>query len=181
MSVTLNVVVRLPEAAGVKVTLMVQLAPTARLAPQPLVWAKSPLLVPVIAMLLIVNGALPLFVSVTAWAALVVLTDWFPNPTEVGDRLAAGAVPVPVRLAVRGLPVPLSVTVSVALRVPEAVGLKVTLMVQLAAAARLAPQPFVRAKSPLLVPVMATLLMVSDELVPFFRVSVCAVLVVPTA
>ena len=86
--------------------------------------------------------------------------------------MTAGAVPVPVRLAVRGLPVALSVTASVALRDPAAVGLKVTLMVQLAAAARLAPQPLVCAKSPLLVPVMTTPLIVSAAPVPFVSVSV---------
>jgi len=66
LSVTLNVAARLPAAAGVNVTEMMQLAPAARLEPQPFVWAKSPLLVPVMPMLLIVNGTLPEFVSVTA-------------------------------------------------------------------------------------------------------------------
>src|SRR5437667_330508 len=40
------------------------------------VWPKSPGFVPPIAMLVIVNGALPVFESVTAWAGLVVLTCW---------------------------------------------------------------------------------------------------------
>jgi hypothetical protein len=59
-----------PVIVGIKVPLSVQLAPAARFVPQPFVWAKSPLLVPVIATLPIVNGVLPLFVSVTAWAGL---------------------------------------------------------------------------------------------------------------
>ena len=47
---------------------------------------------------------------------------------------------VPVRLTVWGLPVALSVRVTAALRTPLAVGVKVTLIVQLAPAATLAPQ-----------------------------------------
>ena len=48
--------------------------------------------------------------------------------------------PDPVRLAVCGLPVALSVTETVAVRVPVAVGLNVTLIVQLPAAATELPQ-----------------------------------------
>ena len=54
--------------------------------------------------------------------------------------LTAGAVPVPVRLAVWGLPLALSVRVMAALRVPVAAGVKVTLIVQLVPAATLDPQ-----------------------------------------
>jgi len=74
----------------------------------------------------------------------------------VGDRLAAGApVTVPVRVTVCVLPevlFELSVTTSGAVRVPCAVGLKITLMVQLALAATELPQVLVSPKSPLLVP-----------------------------
>ena len=61
----------------------------------------------------------------------------------MGERLTTGAVPVPVRLTdwVAGLA--LSVIVTAPVRVPAAVGLKVTLRVQLALAARLAPQVLV--------------------------------------
>ena len=90
----------------------------------------------------------------------------------MGDTLAEVVTPVPDRAAVWGLPVTLSVTVNVAFRIPVAVGVEVTLMVQLAPAARLEPQPFVRAKSPLSVPVIAMLLTLTDEAVPFFKVSV---------
>ena len=69
----------------------------------------------------------------------------------MGERLTTGAVPVPVRLTdwVAGLA--LSVIVTAPVRVPAAVGLKVTLRVQLALAARLAPQVLVWEKSPLAV------------------------------
>ena len=55
----------MPVAVGVKVTLIVQFAPAARLVPQLLVWPKSPLLVPVMVMPLMLNEALPEFESVT--------------------------------------------------------------------------------------------------------------------
>ena len=74
----------------------------------------------------------------------------------MGERLGS-AVPVPIKLAVCGLLLALSVTVKVPLRVPVAVGVNVTLIVQLAPAATLVPQLLVCAKSPLLVPVMAML------------------------
>ena len=69
----------------------------------------------------------------------------------MGERLTRGAVPVPVRLTdwVAGLA--LSVMVKEPLREPLAVGVKVTLRVQLALAARLAPQVLVWEKSSLAV------------------------------
>src|SRR5947209_18957050 len=88
---------RVPVAVGVKVTLMVQEALAAsvlELLGQVLVWAKSPALVPVRPMLLMVRAALPLLVSVTAWAVLVVLTCWLPKLRLVGLRLTPGAVVV---------------------------------------------------------------------------------------
>ena len=65
-SVTVNVALRVPRAAGVKATLIVQLAPAATEVPQLLVWAKSPLLAPVKAMLINVSAVLWVFVRVTA-------------------------------------------------------------------------------------------------------------------
>jgi hypothetical protein len=56
---------------------MVQVAPAARvlgLLGQVLVWAKSPALVPVRPMLLMLRAALPLLVSVTVCAVLVLFT-----------------------------------------------------------------------------------------------------------
>jgi len=57
LSVMLTLAARFPVAVGVNVTLI----------------AQSPLLAPVMAMLAMVNGAVPLFVSVTLCAALVVV------------------------------------------------------------------------------------------------------------
>jgi hypothetical protein len=70
---------------------------------------------------------------------------------EVGERLTRGAVPVPVRLTVWVAGLALSVIVTAPVRVPAAVGLKVTLSVQLALTATLDLQVFVWEKSPLAV------------------------------
>ena len=70
----LTAAVRVPVAVGLKVTLIVQLAPAATELPQVFVWAKSPALVPVTEMPLIVSAALPVLLNVTVCAELVVLT-----------------------------------------------------------------------------------------------------------
>ena len=72
MSLMLSEAVRVPVAAGVKVTLIVQLAPAASELPQVFIWAKSPALAPVTEMPLIVRAALPVLLRVTVRAALVV-------------------------------------------------------------------------------------------------------------
>ena len=69
----------------------------------------------------------------------------------------------------------------VALREPVAVGLNVTLKVQLAPDARLVPQVVVLVKSAALVPVMLPPFSVKVPLPLFVMVTVCGVLLVPTA
>jgi len=84
--------------------------------------------------------------------------------------------PVPLSATVCGEPVALSLMVSVPVRVPPAVGVKVTETVQLPPAAKLVPQVLVSVKSPEAV----------IELIPraadpeFVRVIVWAALVEPT-
>lgn len=81
-----------------------------------------------------------------------------------GDTVATGATAVPVRLAAWVLPAApfeLSVTVTLALRAPAAVGLKLTVIEQLALAAIEVAQLFVCPKSPALLPPMTMLVMVS--------------------
>ena len=139
--------------------------------------------VPVTAILVILSAALPVLESVIVWAALVVPTFWLANVNEAGERLAAAvdaATPEPVRLTVWGLPVALSVTVTAAVLVPDAVGLNVTLIVQVAPAATEAPHVLLWAKSPLLVPVTATLVMLTVALPVLDSVIAWAALVVPT-
>ena len=65
LSVMLTEAVRLPLAAGVNVTLMVQLAPAATELPHVLVWAKSLALVPVKARLVMLKAAVPVLLRVT--------------------------------------------------------------------------------------------------------------------
>jgi hypothetical protein len=134
---------RLPLAEGLKVTLIVQFPPAPTELPQVLVWAKSLALVPAIARLVTLNVALPLLARVTVCAALVVATDWFPKETLVGERLTAGAVPVPKRLTACGLPLALSVMLTDAVSVLAREGVKVTLIVQFPPAATELPQVLV--------------------------------------
>lgn len=157
LSVMVSDAARLPLAEGVKVTLMVQLAPAATLAPQVFVWAKSPLLAPVMATPVTVSVAFPELLSVMVCAVLVLLSSWAAKVRLVGERDAAGPVPVPERLTLCGLPEASSVMVSVPVSAPPSVGVKLTLIVQEALAATLLPQLLVWAKSPL----MAMLVMVS--------------------
>lgn len=70
LSVTCTFAARAPVAVGRKVTLTVQLAPTAKLAGQLFVCEKSPALAPVIATPLIDSAAVPEFVRETECAAL---------------------------------------------------------------------------------------------------------------
>ena len=77
LSLILILAVRVPVAVGVKVTLSVHEAPAASvlgLRGQALVCPKSVALVPVTLILPMVRSAVPLFLSVTVCAALVVLT-----------------------------------------------------------------------------------------------------------
>src|SRR5580765_7768202 len=81
--------------------------------------------------------------------------------------------PVPVRLSWCGLPDASSVTLMLAVRVPEALGVKVAEMVHDAPASSvlgLSGQVVVRAKSVGLVPVMDMLLIVSGPVPVFLRV-----------
>ena len=189
MSLMLMLALRLPLADGVKVTLIVQLAPAASvlgLMGQVLVCAKSPAFVPATVMLVIVRAAVPLFVSVTDLAALVVPTFWAPKLRLVGFSVTAGAetVPVPESATLCGLPVALSLIVTLALRLPVAEGENVTLIAQFAPAASvfgLSGQVFVWAKSAAFVPLTPTLLIVSAAVPLLVSVTDFAALVVPTS
>jgi hypothetical protein len=88
-----------------------------------------------------------------------------------GETLAAAPAPVPVRLTFQELWKE-SVTVTAAVRAPEALGLNVTLMAQLAPAATLDPQLLVSVKSVALLPVTATLLMLRVALPELVMVTV---------
>src|SRR2546427_10763598 len=83
--------------------------------------------------------------SLSRSTAVGVPTVVFRTASGGGGSLPAAPVvldetPLPLRAAPCGLPLALSVTETLAPRVPVAAGLKVTLIVQLVFAARLAPQ-----------------------------------------
>ena len=75
-----SVPVRLPAAVGANRTATVHDAPAARLLPQVLVWLKSPDVLTVV----IGAAAVPVLVTVTFCAALVVPVAWDPNPSALG-------------------------------------------------------------------------------------------------
>src|SRR5258708_9997162 len=91
LSVMLRVPVRLPDAVGVNVTLMVQFAPAATELPQVLVWAKSPLAETAVR----VSEALPVLGSGTDCAALVGPTGWPAKGSEEVERLTPGGGAAP--------------------------------------------------------------------------------------
>jgi hypothetical protein len=110
-----------------KTTLMLQVVLPARLDPQVVdEMAKSP----------VVDGEMPVTAEAPLFANLKVLAALVP-PTAVAGKVALAGVsvisvaPVPVSETVCGLFGALSVTVTVPVRVPVWVGLKVTLNLQL--------------------------------------------------
>lgn len=159
--------VRVPAAVGVKVKVSAQVAFAARGLDDVHVSlsAKSPLTVT----LLMLKALPPLFVKVTDCELLVVFTVSLPNVTLVGERLAPGALPVPVS-GITWLPSE-SATLIEPPRVPVTTGENVTLMVQVAPGISAPPLTHVSdsAKSPaavtplmlkLLVPVLVTMMLV---------------------
>jgi hypothetical protein len=96
LSATLTAAVKEPLAAGVKVTLIVQLPPAATLAPQLLLCAKSLGFAPVSAIPLILKAPLPVLLKVTVWAALVAPTAWLPKARLLADIATEGDCTTPV-------------------------------------------------------------------------------------
>jgi len=91
--------------------------------------------------------ALPLFVTVTVWAALLVPTACEPKAMDAGETDTAGVedVPVPVKATDVGLPAALVERETAAVVALAAVGVNVTEIVQCALAARELPQVVVSA------------------------------------
>ena len=103
-------------------------------APQVLLTPKSPELVPMSVMLVMLRVPVPVLVSTTVRTVLVVETVWLPKLSEDGLREipADVAVPVPVNVVMCGVVVELSATDRLAVLVPAAVGVNVTVITQLA-------------------------------------------------
>jgi hypothetical protein len=176
LSVIVSVPVRFPVAVGVKVTEMAHVAPVATLLPHVCVSAKSP----DVLMDVMESAAVPEFVSVMVCATLVEPSVCEAKVRLVGESVTAGAataggVPVPLKATVCGESPALSVIVSVPVRLPAAVGVKVTEMVHVAPVATLLSHVCGSAKSP-----DALIDVIASAAVPeFVSVMVCATLVEP--
>jgi len=112
LSLMVMVPVRDPTDKGVNFTVIVQRAAAASEAPQLFVSEKSPLG----AMLMMLSTEVPVLLNLTVFDELVVLICWPLKIRLVGERLTVvgpEVVPVPVRMTVCGLPVALSVNVTV--------------------------------------------------------------------
>jgi hypothetical protein len=195
LSAMLSVATNSPVDVGVNVTPIVQLALAAKVpvglhALVPLASAKLLLLVPVIEKLVKVTGPVPVLVTVTFCAGLVEFIGCEANVRLLGATVTVAVAclaPVPVKATVCGLPVTLSATFRVAVRVPTAVGVNRTLIVQLAPAARLpAPLHMVpevgngTPKSPAFVPVTVKPAKLIAAVPVFETVTLCGALVVPS-
>ncbi len=174
-SVTAKLPVRVPVAVGLKATEIPQLAPAASVDPQPFEIVKSPEAVTEV----IDTADAVLLLRVTFCAALVVPTVWLAKVRLEGESVTEPPVvlpPVPVRVAT-SLPADVAM-VRVPLNVPVDVGLKTTLVVQLAPAGSVVPHPKVAMANGADAPAPVTVI---AELVPLVRTTFSGVLVVPTA
>lgn len=141
VTTTLPVMVAVPllvtAAVGLKITPMVQVLPAARVVPQVPPERENGA---VTATVIPVKEAVPVLLRVSVWAALVDPTVTLPKGNEVGATLAMGAVAVVVPLSTTVALVAGAATLTVKFVVfaPVVVGLKVTLMVQLAPTASVA-------------------------------------------
>jgi hypothetical protein len=169
---TVTVPARDPPAVGLNATFTVQDAPTASDA-QLLLCVKSP----VTDTPDTVADVVPLLLIVTACEAVELPTTVLAKDKLAGFafRIGPGATPVPVRLTV--LVVPPALTVRVPVRLPAALGLKVTLTEQEPFAGMLVPQVLVWLKSP----VAAIEDTAAAEFCGFETVTVCAAEVEPVA
>jgi hypothetical protein len=100
------------------------------------------------------------------------------NPGQQTKRQSCGQATLPSRDTSCRLPPPLSVKLSAALSVPDALGLNVTLMLQLAFDGNDVPQVCVWAKAPALAPVMAIPVMFKLVVPTLVSVTFCGGLVV---
>lgn len=136
---------------------------------------KSPVFVPVKEfgeIALITRAPWPVFFTVMPTGGLGAPTSWPEKLTLVGDSRIPAAVGTPVRPTICGLPIALSSRLIVAERFPGAVGLNVTLMMQLPGEPIEGKQVLVWVKSPALAPDMLIELKPTGELPVLVTVTV---------
>jgi len=171
-SVKVNVAASDPVSTGLRVTETVQLELAGMLFLQVLVALKSAEFGPPMVALVKPTELVLAFVIVTVWALDA------PMGTEpklsVAGLIVRAVSPVPLTEVVCGLPVALSDTLRLALRVPKPVGVKVTLIVQLLPTWTDPLQLSVCSKSPLFVPVKWILVIFSAAVPLLERVTCCA-------
>jgi hypothetical protein len=165
--------------------LAVHVAEIARVAPQfVLAIAKSAAFAPVTAMLLMVIADPGPLDKVNDCAVALVPTDVEGNERLEGEAVAVGGVtpPVPESATACGLPEAESVKLRLAVRVPEALGLKTSVAVHAPPTESVAPHVFPEiTKSDAFVPITAMPLMVRAEVLPLDSVMDCDVELLPTA
>lgn len=103
--------------------------------------AKSPGSFPLKVMLVIVSATFCLLVTVSFFCPLVVPTFTAPK-VRVAGASVTGSSPLPLRLMVCGLLLPLSLMVTVPVSAPEVFGENVAVIVQVAPGPMLVPQVF---------------------------------------
>lgn len=178
---TFSVPLTAPATTGVKTTLIVQELPPGRDKGQ-LLLSKYPL--PVVLTLMLPMATLPMLVYVKLLADEATPIRTEPNAEEAGVSVAPvlTAYPLPVRVAmvvIDGSTTLPESTFNVPVRLPLAVGWKVTETLQVAPGFRNQPQVEVAAKSPvaladipvmLEVPVLVKVKVFADEVVPTLTV-----------
>jgi hypothetical protein len=182
LSLYVTAAVSAPATVGLNSTELEQLAPAASVVEHVVALIRNEVaFVPVIALAALkVAVAVPVFLIVTIWAAVVVPRIVDANVSDAGVKLSVGAVAVPLRATVWGELPALSVALSVAERLPAVVGLKVTVTTQEPPAARLVPHALVSLNEVAFVPVMLILVSASAAVPALLNLTV-AVFVAPTA
>jgi len=180
VSVMVTAAVNAPVAVGPKCPWMVQVAPAAMLVPQVFANRNDDAFVPVTAMLVNVSVAVPLLVSVTVCDPLVEPTATVPNERLVAESVTPAPWPVPVSAIICGDPTALSVIATAPASAPPVTGSKFPLIVQLAPAATLVPQVFVKTNEVAFAPVTAIWVIVSADCPLLVNVTDCDAVAVPT-